>query len=408
MSSSTEPFLPFDIIENIIDIYINENANYLQNVRALSLISPLFLHLCRKYMFSSIRITVTKSSRYLRTTEAFGELLLTTPGIAGYIHKLRIFIVNPDIESRYFFSRVPQQLTSLQSLTVSNSFYSVLDWNLVSSSMHRSLLDLMHLPTLKYLHLGKMKNFLISDLIPCSNLKHLSVHELCIVSVSEDGDADDGAASSSLCHKPLQLQVFDLQTDSLEDLKLLEAKFSDGRPILDFTGMEKLFINFGWPGAAVPLQEIFKRSRELQDIHLKVGHACFRALKFATTITPCLETLRRVCLDINSCQSSNDPLAGLCDELEEDILGKNKLESIELEITLLIEQDSRLSDDWARLERILLKPGWPMLKQVFLLVIIYSDHRATYNRAIRTLLPACFNGLRSSKDFWFSIREEII
>ncbi|KAF8804781.1 hypothetical protein BYT27DRAFT_7193836 [Phlegmacium glaucopus] len=248
-----------------------------------------------------------------------------------------------------------------------------------------------------------MENFLISDLIPCSNLKHLSVDELSIA--SEDGDADDGAASSSLYHKPLQPQMFDLQTYSLEDLKLLESKFSDGRPILDFTGMEKLVINFHWPGAAVPLQEIFKRSRELRDIHLKVDHASFRALEFATTIAPCLETLRRMCLDIDSSKSSNDPLAGLCDELE-DILGKNKLESIELEITLLIDQDSRLSGDWARLERILLKPGWPMLKQVFLLVIIYANSRATYTWALRTLLPARFAGLRSSKDFRFSIREE--
>ncbi|KAF8804779.1 hypothetical protein BYT27DRAFT_7340066 [Phlegmacium glaucopus] len=403
MFDSTEPFLPFDVIEYIVDIYIEDldNADYLQNVKALSLTGPLFLHLCRSHMFYSIDIIITNSSHYSDTTEAFGELLSTTPEIARYIRDLKIYIAEPNIKSTHFFSQVPQQLTALLSLRVSNSD---LDWNLVSSSMQRSILDLMHLPTLRYLCVGRMENFLVSNLIPCSNLRRLFVRQFS--TVSEDADADDGTASS-LCHKPLQFRMFHLHTKSLQDLSLLEAKFSDGRPILDFTVMERLFINFDWPGAAVPLREIFKRSRELRDIHLEVNHTSFRALEFATAIAPCLETLRRVCLDIIARETPNDPLVGLCDELE-DISGKNILESIELEITLLIDEDHPLSDDWARLENILLKPGWPMLKRVFLIIGIHADFWDGYARAMANLLRAHFTGLKSSKtfDFQLSVQEE--
>jgi len=263
MFKSTIPFLPFDVIATVVEIYIKDNAKScqcLQNAKALSIISRSFLHLCRRHLFSSIHIKISRQSDHLYTVETFGRLLLKTPDIARYIRKLDICVVEPRIKSTCFFDQVSRQLTRLQSLTISNFYFRLMDWNCVSSSMRRALLNLMHLPTLTHLDLIRTENFLASDLITCSNLKHLSVDELWIV------DKEDGA--SPLCHKPMQLQVFDLSLRGTEDLKLLAGR-SDGRPILDFTGLEKIVINFGLIDAAVPIRESVRKSQQLRDIHLR-------------------------------------------------------------------------------------------------------------------------------------------
>jgi len=138
-------------------------------------------------------------------------------------------------------------------------------------------------------------------------------------------------------------------------------------------------------------------------------------MELAKMVTPSLETLSRVCLEMTVFGSlSADPLAGLCDELEH-ILGKNKLESLDIEIGVLANNDDcQISDDWARLEKILLlQPGWPVLKHVSLVIIIYIipfREEDAFERAVKSLLTTHFTGLRSSKnlDFRFSVREEMV
>ena len=211
MSQSTVPVLPLDIIENIIDILINDDANGLQYVTAFSLVCQSFLPFCRKHIFSSIHIKLDDSYTHPLTgnpySEAFGRLLLKTPAIAKYVRHLNICIIRQDIIRRsyagsgYLFGQVPRQLTRLQSLTIWHSHYPHNDWNNNSSSMQRSLLNLMHLPTLSHLNLRWISNFPISELITCTNLKHLSVEEFHIT-------GEDEQAASLLLHKPIQLQSF--------------------------------------------------------------------------------------------------------------------------------------------------------------------------------------------------------
>ena len=125
-------------------------------------------------------------------------------------------------------------------------------------------------------------------------------------------------------------------------------------------------------------------------------------LQFAKTITPSLQTLRRLQLEITTPNEREDSGATLCDELEE-ISGMNKLESVE--ITFKVEGDCHTVDEWGRLDMVFLKSGWPKLKHVCLAIVIdrWWEMKATLMDLSRTH----FAGLTSSKnlDFQFSVRE---
>jgi hypothetical protein len=122
----------------------------------------------------------------------------------------------------------------------------------------------------------------------------------------------------------------------------------------------------------------------------------------AKALTPSLHTLRRVHLNITSDKSGEDPLAGLCNELEE-ILEINNLESIEIQMRT--DEIRQTGDEWGRLEEVLLKPGWPKLKRVSLAINIYGDFVVWEILALKSLPYTQFTALASSKnfDFHFSV-----
>ena len=64
-------------------------------------------------------------------------------------------------------------ISRLESLTVHHHNRLRLDWS--NNSIHPALLCLLHLPTLIHLKVTSVNNFIISDLIPCVNLKYLDI-----------------------------------------------------------------------------------------------------------------------------------------------------------------------------------------------------------------------------------------
>jgi hypothetical protein len=422
--SDSQSALPFDIIGNIIDCLTKDNAKDLQSVKACSLVCQSFLLLCRPHIFSSIEIKITGSEpdEQLHNTKAFGQLLLKTPEIARFIRHLNIIVVDP--RARNLFDPVPQQLTRLQSLAFRAPYpwsMCILDWNKIPSSIvQRSLLNLVHLPTVTHLRLGQISNFPISYLVSCTNLKHLSAESLYIAL----GGHDD---SSSPSHGHMQLQDLDIKIFKRShgsEVSLLTARRSDGRTVLDFSSLEKISVTFFLSDVVVQTREIFRMTQQLTEVRLKskeilnirftgssfvfiAWNDVFQELGFAKMVTPSLQKLKRVHLTFAMDVYHGDPLAGLCEELEE-ISGKNKLESIEIVIDLQANEVCHTGDKWGKLERVLLQPGWPMLKHVSLSITLYRKKYNPLKAALERLRETQFARLMSSKnlDFQFSIFEE--
>ena len=138
-----------------------------------------------------------------------------------------------------------------------------------------------------------------------------------------------------------------------------------------------------------------------------VKHVDFQTIELAKTIAPSLQTVRRIELTLTLYGQSEDPLLGLCDELEQ-ISGQNKLESIEISIKM--ENECKMGDECGRLERVLLTSGWPMLKYVSLDVTINSlsiGIHTSFGMALNSLPQTQLAGLMESKDldFRYSLRE---
>lgn len=264
------PALPLEIIGNIIDMLVDDGTNDLQHVKAFSLTCQSFLPLCRKHLFFSVHVIITNTGmRYAHRSEEFGYLLRDTPVIARYIRRLeiRLYIVHPQPTVLYFPGCIPRLLTRLQLLVLVNEQredpWYIKNWNSIPPLIQHSLLSLMHLPTLNSLDLKWIDNFPISSLITCTNIKHLSAQRLNIT-----GENDDTAFP--LSYNPMQLQSFEISLRYPEQLRLLAARCLDGRPVLDFTGLEKIIVRF--PKAemdpVVPIQDVFRRTQQLTDIHL--------------------------------------------------------------------------------------------------------------------------------------------
>ena len=418
MSKSLEPVLHLDIIENIVDIlFKDDDAQGLQHMKTFSLTCQSFLPLCRKYIFASIEIVVGKrrSSKHIHVLE--------TPTIAKYVRHLTIRIIKLKFDSHYF-DQVGQHLTRLQYLTVSfgHSTLNHWDWHSLPSSMQCSLTNLMHLPTLRRLCLESIRDFIISDLLTCANLKYLSVNNIHITTEHDSvalqdptgeifgkaqqlGDITlDGKEILNLRYPP-RFIVNDAACPAMELAKMVTPSLETSRRVglIDDENPLEVFFAQELGDTTLDGKEIFYWLSTHHDVI--VSDAACPDMELAEVVTPSLPTLRRVGFNVDF--DGKDPLDVLCYELQR-ISGKNRLESIEMRIAVC-----QTGPKWDRLEEVLLfRSGWPMLKHISLIVDIHSHHDvpridAPFGIALKSLPQTQFTGLMSSKnfDFQFSVQE---
>ena len=250
---TVSPVLPFDVIGNIIDILFNDDTKGLQFVKKFSLVCHSFLPLCRKHIFSLISIEI--GGRSFKQPDAFGMLLTQSHSIARYLHKLKIWLNQPEFYC-YLSKPTLRQLPRLQSLTISNP--SSIHWNDFSVSTRNLLLNLMRLPSLTHFDVRGISSFPKSNLIDWTNVKHLSVDEFYFK------DNDNETASSSV-----KLQTLHISIISPLSFKFLETTCSDGCPVINLTDLEKLSIDL--QRRAVPIKDIFGKIQRLRDISLRIN-----------------------------------------------------------------------------------------------------------------------------------------
>lgn len=128
---------------------------------------------------------------------------------------------------------------------------------------------------------------------------------------------------------------------------------------------------------------------------------------------PSMQTLKHFHLKTLFAEATGsvDPLAGLCNELE-DMKNKNIIETITIGVSIDIDSDCRRGDEWGRLDTALAQPGWPKLQRVLLKIVVWSYERADdeLERALKKLPQTQFPNLSSSKSpsFEFSVHGERI
>ena len=251
------PYLPLEIEELILDfLHKLEDDNSHSTLKTCSLVCQAFLPTCRKHIFGSI--VLNKYNDYNEVSHGFTRLLCGTPEIADYVRNLEYTIGETDLTSPSIQEPL-KRINRLESLTVWQNSEPNVDWS--DNPIRPTLLHLLHLPTLTHFTVG-IKGFVLSDLIPCVNLKYLRIGNNMTV-------AAQNTFPAVLPEVPIQLNEFVAEITSPEAImKLCTVRRPDGQPIIDFESLSKIKVDLEEPNESKASQELFRRCHVLTKAHI--------------------------------------------------------------------------------------------------------------------------------------------
>jgi hypothetical protein len=241
---------PLEIVETILDFLAEDDEGH-SALKTCSLVCKAFLPLCRKHIFKSIVVHEKyNSSSSTSHSSVLDRLLRETPEIADYVRKL-------DYSNLYEHSSLESltRISRLKSLTIRR-----IDWK--ETLIRPALLHLLHLPTLTHFKLTGIVNFVVSDLIPCLNLKYLDID-------SYTSMAAENTFPPTLPEHSIQLNEF-VSSCGTAVMKLCSARRPDGQPIIDFGSLSKITVevDLDYPDEVEASRELFRRCRVLTNVDI--------------------------------------------------------------------------------------------------------------------------------------------
>ena len=243
--------------QKILDL-LAEDDNDHSALKACSLVCQTFLHICRKHIFGSITLDDNHAISHL-ATHALTLLLCERPEIADYIRKLDYTIEVGDLTSPSIQESL-QRISRLQCLMICHRSSPNLDWS--NNPIRPVLLHLLHLPTLTHFEVTNIDNFVVSDLIPCVNLKYLSIgfHTTA---------ATETTFPAALPEQSIQLNEFVAATRTADAItKLCKTRRPDGRPVVDFGSLSKMAVFLRKLNEGEALQELSRRCQVLTHVNI--------------------------------------------------------------------------------------------------------------------------------------------
>ena len=248
--------LPLEIEETILDLLAEDDESH-SALRTCSLVCHAFLPICRKHIFGSIVL----NDYYVRsapTTDQFDRLLLESPEIADYIRKLDFNIRITELTSPSIQKSL-KRISRLEFLTIQPQSLSF-DWR--NNPIRPALLHLLHLPTLTHFKLASLNGFIVSDLIPCINLKYLDIGFYTTMVVKN-------TLPPALLEHSIQTNEFVAGVGTSGTImKLCRARRPDGQSIIDFESLSKITVAIENTKEGEASQELFRLCHVLTNVHI--------------------------------------------------------------------------------------------------------------------------------------------
>ena len=245
--------LPFEIEEMILDILGKDDKGH-STLKTCSLVCQAFLHICRKHIFESISFD---SSSTIRASK-FERLLRETPEIADYIRELD-FTFGVAVLAIPSFQESLKRISRLKFLRVQPRITPTLNWS--NNQIRPLLLHLLYLPTLTHFKVNNFDDFVVSDLIPCINLKHLDIGLMTV--------AAENTFPATLPEHSIQLKQLVAQIGAPPTImKLCTVRRPDGQPIIDFGSLSKIKVDIDKPNEGEASQELFRHCHVLTNVHI--------------------------------------------------------------------------------------------------------------------------------------------
>jgi hypothetical protein len=365
--STMSPVLHFDIITLIIDIVgENEDTNLLKE---LALVSHSFLQICSKHLFATIELYDDVPKHNSSSEKGFFNLLKSRPDVVKFIRKLTYRVSNNSTNNYdHRLSPILRSIPRLNYLTITSSGFGDLDWNRLDSSLTSVFLHLMHLSTINYITLTFIQNFPLSSLTPSVNLHRLEIFGLKCFDLPEKDGSPEIVVLSEMLPK---IREFHTSYSTLLTTKLLHAKRQDGRPAFNFMDLRRLSIDITGPEDERNTRYLLQNAKLLEKLYLQVENVNWSLVGLHDILSPAAHTLKVLDLTLYLYDRPVPlPLGGLCEELEA-MAGHNMLEALSFKVYV----NDRDTVDFIgsiiqEVGKVLVKPGWSALKQVFFKVLI--------------------------------------
>ena len=252
--------MPQELIDKFIDDLWFEGDT--DTVKTLSQTSRLFLHRCRRHLFSYIRLSsessTRQSQRVARKAKNLEDVLVRIPEIANYVQRLFLEIPRYNVARAHIISRLLLRLSMINESHVDGT-PSFSNWTLFPPKLQSVISHLAYSPRMKIFNLHGIYNFPISFFTSCTSITDLSIRRC--------GLEDHASLGNPETRSIARLHTLDLCGTSVGVEKLICGGSQDGFPILDVSHLQELRISI--PEALPALQEIFKRAPKLTSLRLE-------------------------------------------------------------------------------------------------------------------------------------------
>ena len=163
-------------------------------------------------------------------------------------------MTNPLIQESF------KRISRLEILTVRPRITPRLNWS--NNPIRPLLLHLLHLPTLTHFKVKDFNDFVVSDLIPCVNLKYLDIGSLTTVAAKNTFPA-------TLPKHSIQLDQFVAQIGAPTTImNLCTAQRPDGHPIINFGSLSKITVDIESPIEGEASQDLFRHCHALTRVQI--------------------------------------------------------------------------------------------------------------------------------------------
>ncbi|KAF9485592.1 hypothetical protein BDN70DRAFT_916966 [Pholiota conissans] len=380
--------VPLDVFEIIIEILANL---HLPSVKACSLVNHSFRSVCSRHIFDTIAVH--------RFNMAI--LLFDTPEIARYIRHLSLDI---KAETHHFDGRslgleVFERITGLRSLKIHNfDHYPFLVWDQIP--LRPVLSRFFHLASLTRIFVCNVKDFVLADFIPCTNLEDFGFSSL---EFTTDHPTEIIPSVTRLMLRKFSAGLICPSVVA----HILAAKCTDDKHFIDVSLLTDLSANIASPYDARTFITLLNRCQQVRDLKLKVSSRGV-ALADALNHNLSLKTLKDVYIYFEDCDRGNDLFYGLVDELQQ-INSENAIESLHIFIYsrwFRIFKPQR----WSRLDNTFSQTDqWPNLRKVLFSIALWDVPYNDYAAYIANLQQTYFPRLSRSTSlmFEFNAGEEV-
>ena len=168
--------MPQELIDKFIDDLWFEGDT--DTVKTLSQTSRLFLHRCRRHLFSYIRLSsessTRQSQRVARKAKNLDDVLVRIPEIANYVQRLFLEIPRYKVARAHIISRLLLRLSMINEFHVDGT-PTFSDWTLFPPELQSVISHLAYSPRMKIFNLHGIYNFPISFFTSCTNITDLSI-----------------------------------------------------------------------------------------------------------------------------------------------------------------------------------------------------------------------------------------